>query len=127
MFDIIHFGTWLRCAAGYDATGCHSYDRATGRFTFNPRYAPLPLEPLPPASRPLRPRHPLSIANYVLGAITACLAPAAPPASVHCKLCRLRNIISMYDPRRGGFRYDPDTVTFRGYNETTEVRFPAML
>jgi hypothetical protein len=63
-----------------------------------------------------------------LGAFTARLAPAASPAaSAHCKLCHLHNIISMNDPRRGACRYDPDTVTFRGYNETTEVRTPAML
>lgn len=39
-WDLIHFGTWFKCAGAYDQAGCNTYNRTNRTFHFSPGYEP---------------------------------------------------------------------------------------
>ena len=41
VWDLIHFGTWFRCAGQYDRSGCSTYSQATRTIVVSPGYEPV--------------------------------------------------------------------------------------
>ena len=38
VWDLIHYGTWFKCAGPHDMQGCSTYDKTTGVYHFWPAY-----------------------------------------------------------------------------------------